>query len=149
MADDPTRSATAGLRLYVAQYVMVYEDQWFAPDTDGPPIRSEKCYRVVSQLYAATHAEEAYRLAVSWLPGMRDSSHDGDGDLLLEYSTGLHQIEEVTSGGDDLQLALRDDYGVEVGRYDPRDVDADGMPTVRAKSELEIFRGYNSTDTHD
>jgi len=27
-----------GPRLYVEHYVMVYEDQWFAPDTDGPPI---------------------------------------------------------------------------------------------------------------
>ncbi len=140
MPEDSTRSAMAGLRLYVAQYVMVYEDQWFAPDTDGPPIRSEKCYRVVSQLYAALDAEVAYRLAVSWLPGMRDSSHDGEGDLLLEYSTGLHQVEEALFGCDDLPLALRTDYGLEVGHYDPKDIDAGGMPTVRSKKELGIFR---------
>ncbi len=142
MAKESTPAPTlmTGLRLYVAHYVMVYEDQWFAPDTDNPPIRSEKCYLVVSQLYAALDAEEAYRLAVSWLPGMSDSSHDGAGDLLLQYSTGLHQIEEVKFGGEDLLAALRDDYGIEVGRYDPEDVDTDGMPTLRSKRDLDIFR---------
>ena len=69
----------------------------------------------------------------------------GDGELLLEYSTGLYQIEKVFFGGDDLQLALREDYGVEVGRYDPRDIDANGMPTVRAKQDLDIFRLYNDS----
>ena len=84
-------------------------------------------------------------MAVEWLPGMRDSNHDGAGDLAVEYSTGLHGIEEVTFGGDDLVTALQDIYGVQVGCYDPRDVDADGMPTVRTKKELDIFRLYNDS----
>ena len=88
MSDVPTAARTAATRrrLYVAQFVMVYEDQRFAFGTDAPPIRSEKCYEVVSQFYAAGDAEEAYRLAASWLPGMGDSNHDGSGDLSLVYS---------------------------------------------------------------
>ena len=124
---------------------MVYEDQWFAFGIDSPPIRSEKCYGVVSQLYAACDAEDAYRLAVSWLPGMGDSNHDGAGDLFLMSSTGLHEIEEVTPLIDDLHAALRNDSGVEVGHYDPRDIDAGGVPTVRSNDELGIFRHYNTS----
>jgi hypothetical protein len=80
---------------------------------------------------------------------MRDSNHDGVGDLLRIYSTGLHELKEVTFVSDDLPVARRDDYGVDVGHYDPRDINADGVPTVRAKSELEIFREYNASDAHD
>jgi hypothetical protein len=127
-------------RLFVLQVVIVEENLWFAPGTSAPAIRSERSYHVESQLFAAPDAEAAYRLASEWLPGFSDSNHDGPGDQTRSFAAGLHELEEILPRAGELPSAVRELYGVDVGRYDPSDVDADGVPLVRARDQLSVFR---------
>lgn len=127
-------------RLFVVQVVIVQEDLWFPPGTGGTAIRCERKYYVESQLFAARDAEEAYRLACEWLPGFSDSNHDGPGDETRYSAAGLHELEEIPLRAGDLPSAVRELYGVEVGRYDPSEVNADGAPLVRARDQLSVFR---------
>ena len=62
------------------------------------------------------------------------------GDLSVIFPVGIHQIEQVLQDAAGLSEALGDLYGVEVGGYDPEDVDPAGVPRVRAKADLDIFR---------
>jgi hypothetical protein len=127
-------------RLFVVQVVIVEENLWFATETGGPAIRSERAYYVESQLFAAPNAEAAYRLACKWLPGFSDSNHDGPGDETRFFAAGIHELEETLPRPDELPSAVLELYGVDVGRYDPSDVDADGVPLVRARDQLKVFR---------
>lgn len=128
-------------RYYVAQYVVGFEDQWFAPDTDGPPVRVERSYRVLAELFTAQDAEAAYQLAAHRLGGYSDSSHDGPGDLRLEFPVGIYQVEDVTPIDDDILAATDHEiYGLDVGGFDTNDMNAAGVPLIRTKSELDIFK---------
>lgn len=135
-----------GQRLFVLQVVMVREEQWFAPETGGPPIRSEQSHYIQSSLFAATDAEEAYRLAQDSMPGYSDANHDGDGDLTRYFALGIHQLEELPERPADLPEAVRGTYGVDVGLYDPAAVDSEGVPLVRPRDQLEAFRAARATD---
>jgi hypothetical protein len=127
-------------RLFIGQFVVAEENQWFAEGTDGPPRRSERRYRVESQLFAAVDAEAAYLMAQSWLESFSDSNHDGPGDLTTMFAIGLHEIEELPCAPQDLQSAVRECYGVDVGRFDLRAVDQLGVPLIRSKLDLDVFR---------
>lgn len=127
-------------RLFVVQVVVVEENLWFAPGTDGPAIRTERSYRFASQLFAAEDAEAAYRLACEWPPGFSDANHDGPGDLTRILAMGLHELEEILPRECELASAVREFYGVDVGLYDPRAVDGDGVPPVRVRDQLSAFR---------
>jgi hypothetical protein len=129
-----------GPRLFVAQVVVVEENQWFAPGTSGPPIRRERRLYIHSSLFAAHDADEAYRTICDWLPGFSDANHDGPGDLTSYFAIGLHELEEVLPRLDELPTALAERYWLDVGVYDPAAVDADGVPLVRARDQLEVFR---------
>ncbi len=129
-----------GERLFVVQVVVAVEDQWFAPGTDGPPVRAERRHHLDAHLFAAADAEAAYRTAAGWLPGFADANHDGPGDLTRVFAVGLHQLEEVFPRRAELSAAVDELYGVDVGGFDPCAVDAAGVPLVRAKDELEVFR---------
>ena len=133
-----------GERLFVMQVVVAVEDQWFAPGTAGPPIRAERRQYIDAHLFAADDEDGAYRTAVDWLPGFSDSNHDGPGDLTRMFAVGLHQLEEVSPRVADLSTAVREVYGVDVGGYDPSAVDAAGIPRVRAREELEVFRVHRA-----
>lgn len=129
-----------GERLFVAQVVVAVEDQWFAPGTDGPPVRAERRHRIEAYLFSAADAEAAYRTAVEWLAGFSDANHDGPGDLTRIFPIGLHQLEDVMPRVAELPTAVQELYGVDVGGYDPAAVDAHGVPRVRGRDELEVFR---------
>jgi len=129
-----------GVRLFVLQVVMAQEEQWFAPGTGGPPIRSERRHYIESTLVAAPDAEEAYRLARESLRGYSDANHDGRGELTRYFALGIHQLEELIERPDDLPAAVRGLYGVNLGLYDPAEVDADGVPLVRDRDQLQAFR---------
>ena len=129
-----------GERLFVAQVVVAVEDQWFAPGTDGPPVRAERRHRIEAYLFAAADAEAAYRTAVEWLPGFSDANHDGPGNLTRIFAIGLHQLENVLPRVTDLPTAVQEQYGVDVGGYDPAAVVAHGVPQVRGRDELDVFR---------
>jgi hypothetical protein len=126
-------------RYYVAQFVIALEDQWFALGIEGSPVRVERRYRVVSQLFAAADPESAYQTAANWLPGFSDSNHDGRGDLFVMSSIGIHEIEEIHQAMENVAQSIHQMYGVDVGSYAPTAVDADGVPIVRSKAELAIF----------
>ncbi|QEG30926.1 hypothetical protein GobsT_57440 [Gemmata obscuriglobus] len=114
-------------RMFVMQVVVAVEGLWFAPGTDGPPVRSQRRHRIDAQLFAAPDAEAAYRTAVAWLPGFSDKNHDGPGESTRMFAIGLHQLEEVLPRRSELSTAVGEPYGVDVGGYAPSDVDSDGV----------------------
>lgn len=128
-------------RLYVAQVVTGWEEQWFAPGTDAPPVKVQRGYLIQQHLFTAKDAHDAYRIVSGWLENnaYTDSNHDGDGDLTRYFGIGIHQLEEVTFL-DDFSSALRDLYGINLPQINLADVDENGVPLVRAKDELEVFR---------
>ncbi len=103
----------------------------------------ERSYYVESTLFPADDAEQAYRTALGWLPSF-DYTYgtypDGPGDIAKLSAIGIHDLEEITPLASGLASALGELYGVEVGRYDPKAVDADGVPLVRSRDDLEVFR---------
>jgi hypothetical protein len=138
-----------GLRLFVVQVVMVQEERWFAPGTSGPPIRSGRRYYVESTLFAAVDAEAAYRMAEESLRGYSDANHDGPGDLTRYFALGIHQLEALVEPPADLPEAVQRPYGVGVGLYDPAEVDAEGIPRIRTRDQLEIFQDPSSSARSD
>jgi hypothetical protein len=127
-------------RLFVAQVVSAIEEQWFAPGTDDPPIRIQRMYGIEQTLFAATDEEDAYRIVSGWLEqgNYADMNHDGDGDLTRYFGIGIHQLEEVETL-DAFPPAVRDN-GVSLPEFSLADVDRNGVPIVREKDELEVFR---------
>jgi hypothetical protein len=127
-------------RLFVAQVVSAIEEQWFAPGTDGPPMRTERIYGIEQTLFAAMDEEDAYRIVNGWLDqgNYADMNHDGDGDLTRYFGIGIHQLEEVETL-DDFPAAVRD-TGVTLPEFSLAQVDRDGVPIVREKDQLEAFR---------
>src|SRR4030095_16433958 len=85
-------------RLFVAQIVMVIENQWFG-DRGEPPVRTERMYYVDDFLFAAPDEEAAYDRALKWMrnPGeLTDSNNDlRDGGHTEYFPLGIHQLEEV------------------------------------------------------
>ena len=128
-------------RLFVAQVVSAIEEQWFAPGTDGPPIRTQRMYGIEQTLFAATDEEDAYRIVSQWLEqgNYADMNHDGDGDLTRYFGTGIHQLEEIVTL-DTFPAAVRDIYGVSLPEFSLAHLDGNGVPIVREKDQLEVFR---------
>jgi hypothetical protein len=128
-------------RLFVAQVVLAIEEQWFAPGTGGPPIRSERHYALDAMLFAAADEEQAYRTVSDWLAneGFSDAHHDGPGDLTRIFAIGIHQLEEVGRLSE-LPTAVHEQYGISLPGFYLDDVDASGAPIVRNKEDLEVFR---------
>ncbi len=127
-------------RLFVMHVIIAVEEQWFAPGNAESPIKVERRHHIDAILFAATDEDEAYRMAIDWLPGFSDSHHDGVGDLTRMFAVGLHELDEVSLRVADLSAAVREMYGVDVGKYDPSMVDITGLPQVRSKDELQVFR---------
>lgn len=128
-------------RLFVAQIVVANEDQWFAPGMAEPPIRSEKHYLIEAQLFSASDEEDAYRIASNWITNgsFSDSNHDGLGDLTQIFGVGIHNIEEIVRLNE-IPNAINDLYGLSLPVFAIDEIDQDGVPLMRAKHELEIFR---------
>ena len=137
---------TPPLRLFIAQWVHVCETQWFAPGAqyhvptagDPTPARAERHYSIQVMLFPAADEEAAYRKAIEEAANESDVNFDGPGQRNLYYTIGLHELEEYVNAADfaaDLQRR-----GVWITTFDPSAVDAGGVPLVRAKHELEIFR---------
>jgi hypothetical protein len=111
------------------KWLSPFEDQWFAPGTRSPPIRSETSYVIESQLFAATDEDDAYRIVSGWITdeGFSDSHHDGKGDLTSLFALGIHEIEEIV-GLNDLPEAIHELYGVRLPSVIPSEVDYKGAP---------------------
>jgi hypothetical protein len=134
------------LRLFIAQWVHVWEAQWFAPGADYhvptaadlTPARAERYYSIQVMLFPAADEEAAYRKAVEEAANESDVNFDGPGQRNLYYTLGLHELEEYANAAD--FAADLERRGVWVTSVDPTAVDAAGVPRVRAKQELEVFR---------
>jgi hypothetical protein len=128
-------------RLFVARIVVAVEDQWVAPDTEGPPVRAVLRYVIHQILFAAIDEEDAYRIVSRWLENeaFTNTDHDGPGDLTKMWAYGIHQLEEIARLTD-LPHKVRDTYGIGLPAYHIGDFDHRGMPTVREKHDLEVFR---------
>lgn len=123
------------------QVVLAIEEQWFAPFTDNSPIRTSRTYRLEELLYAAQDEEAAYQCASQWIANhaFSDSNHDGEGDLTKYFALGIHQLEEVTPLNEIPEKA-HNLYGIPLTGFSLSDIDQHGVPLVRPKEELEIFR---------
>ena len=128
-------------RLFVAQVVLAIEEQWFAPGTAGPPIRTERHYALDAMLFAAADEQQAYSTVSDWLAneGFSDAHHDGPGDLTRIFAIGIHQLEEI-GRLNELPTAVHEEYGISLSGFYLDDVDASGAPIVRNKEDLEVFR---------
>jgi hypothetical protein len=128
-------------RLFVLQVVIAIEEQWFEPYTNGLPICTERAYRLNDRLFAAADEEDAYRMASGWLKNeaFSDSDHDGPGDLTRIFAIGIHQLEEIARLSEVSEEA-HDLYGISLPGFYLGDVDSNGVPVVRPKEDLEVFR---------
>lgn len=137
---------TSHRRLFIAQWVHVSEAQWFAPgvyyhpasDGNPTPVRVERQYSVQVMVFPAEDEEAAYQKAVEEAANDSDANLDGPGHRNVYYTLGLHELEEYPCAENfTADLAQR---GVWITAVDPSDVDSAGVPRVRAKNELEVFR---------
>ena len=138
---------TSHRRLFIVQWVHVGEAQWFAPgvyyhlqasDGNPTPVRAERHYSVQVMMFSAENEEAAYQLAVEEAANNSDVNFDGPGHRNLYYTLGLHELEEYPCAENfSADLAQR---GVWITSVDPSDLDSAGVPRVRAKDELEVFR---------
>ena len=121
-------------------------NQWFAPGAryhvptagEPMPIRVERHYSIQVMLFPAADEEAAYRTAVEEAANESDVNFDGPGHRNIYYTLGLHELEEYANAAD--FAADLERRGVWVTSFDPTAVDSGGVPLVRAKHELEVFR---------
>lgn len=134
-------------RLFIAQWVHVSEAQWFAPgvhyhhpksDGNPTPTRSERHYSIQVMVFPAADEEAAYQKAVEEAANDSDVNFDGPGDRNIYYTLGLHELEEYPCAENFSKDLER--RGVWITAFDPSDVDSVGIPRVRVKDELEVFR---------
>ncbi len=135
-------------RLFVLQVVIVVEESYWTGKECGPPDRIERTYGADDCLFAADDEETAYSMASDWVGDPEnqersgayfDANHDGPGDLTKIFALGIHQLREVTSL-DSLDEAIHEPYGLGLPGFYFGDVDSSGVPLVRKKEDLEVFR---------
>ena len=107
-------------------------------DGNPTPARSERHYSIQVMVFPAADEEAAYAKAVEEAANDSDVNFDGPGHRNLYYTLGLHELEEYP-GAENFSSDL-ERRGVWITAIDSSDVDAAGVPRVRAKGELEIFR---------
>ncbi len=102
------------------------------------PERSERHYSIAVMVFPAVDEETAYEKAVKEAASDTDMNLDGPAHRNLYFTLGLHELEEYPCAEnftDD--LAAR---GVWITAIDSSAVDEAGVPRIRAKDELEVFR---------
>ena len=128
-------------RLFVLQVVVAIEEQWFAEGCEGLPTRTERRYAIDHSLFAATDEDDAFLKSSEWLTNnaFSDDNHDGEGDLTRMFAIGIHQLEEV-SRLSDIAEKTHEMYGIALPGFYLGDLDSSGVPLLRPKEELEVFR---------
>ncbi len=122
--------------IYVAYFVIVYEDIWFEWESDVIK-RKETSYGLQGQMFIGSDLESAYEIAKGMVGGMDDAHHDGEGDLFKMYSTGINSLEEITSFNSDFTDQLNDAYGIDCGVIIIESAFSKEMkPKVKSKDEL-------------
>lgn len=128
--------------LFVAIFIEVAEERWFR-QIQGMSTeeidRVEKKYFLSSHLFAAPDRDHAYEKALNWISGFRDRNHDGSGDETCIYSIGIFDIIETTIV-DPIEEKLNGLYGVNVGTIACNLITDGGVPQVKLKKDLSIYR---------
>jgi hypothetical protein len=137
----------ASERLFVATFVVVHEQRWCKKPDLLELERTEKNYHLESRLYAAGDSEQAYEIATRWIPGFKDSNYDGPSDENRYYSIGIYDIDELTSTPQTLERKVHELYGVDGGNISCKDISPAGVPQVKSKNELSIYRWPHVRDT--
>lgn len=128
-------------RLFVLQVVVAIEEQWFGPNKNGLPLRTDRRYRIDDLLFAAADEEAAFVMSTNWIidDAFTDANHDGSGDLTRIFALGIHQLTEVGRVSEFPEKA-HELYGLSLPGFYLGDMDCNGVPIVRQREELEIFR---------
>jgi hypothetical protein len=70
---------------------------------------------------------------------MKQEAHHPSGLGACHFGIGIHQLEEVVTL-DAFPAAVRDISGVSLPEFSLAHVDRNGVPIVREKDQLEVFR---------
>jgi hypothetical protein len=135
-------------RLFVLQVIVAVENQWLSNGREQPPTRTMRQYRVEDLLYSAVDEEAAFRMADDWMANgaFSDRNHDGPGDFTLMFAIGIHELSEIVNANEVVAKA-KELYGIVLPGFWLGDIDANGVPTVRSKKDLEVFRNRRNTCT--
>lgn len=131
-------SMTQNTPLYVANFVKIIENIWFANTEPYEVIRRTEEYFIESFLFAASNADMAFDRASEMIGSLSDANNDGPGDRTNIRCLGIHQLEKIDLFGLSFDEAVRDVYGLDVGRVTFNEV----TPTIRKREELDVFREY-------
>jgi hypothetical protein len=127
-------------RLFVAQVIIVIEQQWL--DTTTYILnRIERKHSIQDLLFAAEDEEDAYKIVYGWIEGesFSDRNHDGIGDVTRIFALGIYNLTEIDPLSQ-LQAKTHDIYGVDLPGFYIGDLDSQGIPVIKQKEELEVFR---------
>jgi hypothetical protein len=127
-------------RLFVAQVIIVIEQQWL--DTTTYILnRTERKHSIQDLLFAAEDEEDAYKIVYGWIEGesFSDGNHDGIGDVTRIFALGIYNLTEIDPLSQ-LQAKTHDIYGVDLPGFYIGDLDSQGIPVIKQKEELEVFR---------
>lgn len=121
--------------IYVAHFVVLQQDLWYAADASHEVTRTSEARRIESHLFEADDASHAYLKASKMISSLSDAHCDGDGDVTEFFGLGLYDLEEVFLAARSLDEELRGPYGVEVGgiRW------SQAEPEIRLREQLSIF----------
>ena len=123
-------------KLFVAYFVMVYEDVWFEFESDIIK-RKEISYGLQGQMFISSSIELAYEMATAMIDGMSNANNDGKGDQFRMYSSGINNLEEVSYFDGDFRAQLSDTYGIDCGHIDIENSFNDSFkPIVKSKNEI-------------
>ena len=86
-----------GDRLFVVQVVVAVEDQWFAPGTDGPPIRAERRHHIAAHLFAAPDAEAALLAELATLDAADSTLIAGTNQTGLLRYNGRRELAAIAT----------------------------------------------------
>ena len=127
-------------RLFVVQVVIVAEEQWLDSNTYVVN-RTEREYCIHNHLFAADNEEDAYQIVCGWIEGesFSDGNHDGVGDVTRIFAIGIYDLTEIDPLSQ-LKKTTHDIYGVDLPGFCLDDVDTQGIPVIKQKQELEVFR---------
>jgi len=121
--------------IYVAHFVVLEQNIWYAPESPSEVIRQSEKHRLVSQMFEADDAASAYSKASEMLGGLNDTHCDGDGDRTVYVALGIHELEELFLAGERILEELRGPYGVDVGNI----LWEAGVPKTRLREQLAVF----------
>jgi hypothetical protein len=121
--------------IYIAHFVVLQQDIWYAKEAPYDIARTEETKRIESHLFEANDASLAYLKVSEMLEGLNDAHCDGKGDRTNFISLGIHDLDEVIVGDRSLEEELQGPYGLEVGHIHW----SNSEPEIRLREQLSVF----------